>query len=146
MKNESISRFHGLLISSPDDWLDITDDLGQSFPPTLAKVDGIGALQFSVAQYRCGPLPNPMPEDLLQLTLDVGKSRTMVEPFSKITEQTPIRLGAASFQVGADFVRLWHVSGGANIVRITYTCDWGQEKTELPTCERIVRSIGFEVI
>jgi len=56
--------FADVRISLLEGWVDVTDDLPEGTPPTLAKPEGVGALQFSVAKYRAGAKPNVSEDDL----------------------------------------------------------------------------------
>jgi hypothetical protein len=56
-------------------WRDITEGDG---PLTLAKPDGVGALQFSCALYKSGPEPNASLEDLKSMVLEFGESTVSV--------------------------------------------------------------------
>ncbi|HSO31026.1 MAG TPA: hypothetical protein VLT33_00880, partial [Labilithrix sp.] len=70
MRSDSSSgsrSFAGLTMVIPDGWSDVTDDLPAGTPCTLARPDGIGALQFSRAHYRGGVVPEITVEDLESL-------------------------------------------------------------------------------
>jgi hypothetical protein len=56
--------FYGLTFDLPAGWLDITEDLGNGAPPTLAKPQGVGVIQFSIARYRSGDDPKITISDL----------------------------------------------------------------------------------
>ena len=57
-------RFADLSLKLSEGWYDITHDLPDGSPCTLAKDDGVGALQFSVARYSGGPRPSYLPANL----------------------------------------------------------------------------------
>jgi hypothetical protein len=72
--------FPGFRIEAGGDWRDITHTLHSPGKPfTLAKEDGVGALQFSPALYRRGPLPCATKEGLLSMTLEFGQCRGLGE-------------------------------------------------------------------
>jgi len=126
------------------DWADITDTVEADAPPfTLARGDGVGALQFSVALYTGGPVPEPSPEDLVDMVASYAESRGLDAPREIAVEPSPLRLAAGSFTWGEDFLRVWQVSDGRNFAFATYTCESGQEGRELGEVERIVRSLRF---
>lgn len=52
-----LCTFADVHIILPNDWVDVSDDMPEGTPPTLAKPDGVGALQFSVGSI--GPAPTP---------------------------------------------------------------------------------------
>lgn len=56
--------FADVLIELPADWVDVGEDMTEGAPPTLAKVDGVGALQFSVARFQSGANPDVHADDL----------------------------------------------------------------------------------
>ena len=57
-------EFYGLKFDLPEDWTDVTDDLPEGSPPTMARSSGVGALQFSIARYRGGEEPQVEIDDL----------------------------------------------------------------------------------
>jgi hypothetical protein len=125
-------------------WEDFTDSHEVDDPPrTLARGDGVGALQFSVALYAKGPIPDPLPVDLLKMVAAFGEARGLSAPRDVVVESTPWHLAAGSFAWDTDFLRVWHLSDGRNFAFVTYTCESGQEGAELRDCERIVRSLRF---
>ena len=52
-----IYKIDKIQITSVADWLDVTHELEESAPFTLAKPNGFGVLQFSTAFYVGGALP-----------------------------------------------------------------------------------------
>jgi hypothetical protein len=137
-------QFPTFRLHVPDDWEDITDTVDVNDPPiTLARGDGVGALQFSIALYTDGKQPDPTPEQLLGMVAEFGESRGLGAPGVLATQTVPLRLAAASFKSDGDFLRVWYVSDGLSFALVTYVCESGKESKELATCEQIVRSIAF---
>jgi hypothetical protein len=131
-------------IKCKDGWLDITDEVEAADPPwTLAKPGGVGVFQFSAAAYQSGPIPNPTPQVLLSLLRDFARSHHLGEPADIVTEDRGPILAAGSFRHSDDFVRAWYASDGRSFARVTYTCAWGAQKSELPDCEQMIRSLRF---
>jgi len=125
-------------------WCDITGDIEAANPPwTLARPDGIGAFQFSVATYNSGQIPNPTPEVLLSLLRDFGSTHDLGEPADIVLEDGELRMATASFRQGDNFLRAWYASNGRSFAKVTYTCIWGEQQMELPDCERMIRSLRF---
>ena len=125
-------------------WCDITDEVEVADAPwTLAKPDGVGAFQFSVATYKSGRIPNPTPESLLSLLRDFAISHELGEPADIVTEAGELRIAAGSFRQGDSFIRAWYISDGHSFARITYTCAFGQQQAELSDCEQMVRTLRF---
>ena len=126
-------------------WCDITDEVQATDPPwTLAKPDGVGAFQFSVATYKSGSIPNKTSTVLLAMLRDFASSHSLGEQTDIVTEDGALRVAAASFRHGDDFLRVWYGSDGRNFAKITYTCAWGEHLTELPDCEQMVRTLRFK--
>ena len=137
-------KFDRFAVQVPCGWGDITDTVEADSPPyTLAHRDGIGALQFSVALYQAGPVPEPTPEDLREMVEKFGRAHGLGEPSAVVAEPGPPTLAAGSFACRQDFLRVWQVSDGRDFAFVTYTCAAGAEAAELSVCERVVRSIVF---
>ena len=136
--------FETFEIQVPRGWADITDEVEAENPPcTVAHPDGVGALQFSVALYDSGAVPDPTPADLLGMVKEFGRKRRLGKPADVAAEPGPPRLAAGSFTWDEGFLRVWQVSDGRNFAFVTYTCAAEDAGPELATCERIVRSIVF---
>ena len=136
--------FDTFAVQVPRGWADITDPVEAANPPsTLAHREGVGALQFSVALYKSGPVPDPTPAVLCGMVEEFGRKRGLGEPAATVAEIGPPVLAAGSFAWGEDFLRVWQVSDGRNFAFVTYTCAAGHAGPEVAACERIVRSIEF---
>ena len=132
-------------IKCSDDWCDVTDEVDGERPPrTLARPQGVGALQFSVAAYLGGDLPNPPPQDLLSLLADFARSHQLGDMTDVVVEGGHRQLAAASFSFGEDYLRVWYASDGKSFAKVTHTSAWGEQHSELPDCERMVRTLQFE--
>ena len=110
---------------------------------TLAKPDGVGALQFSPALYESGPLPSPSSADLRSLALQFGESRGLGEPFDLGQFESRVSGAGASYCSEGDLVRVWYVSDGRNIMLVTYVCDWEDRDREMSECEEMLKTIRF---
>ena len=137
--------FPNFSIDLPPDWGDCTVDVEADTPPaTVARDDGIGALQFSIALYESGPRPQGDVGELQELLDGFAESRGFTSPSERVRETSPRGLVAASFQWDDDFVRVWYLSKGGNFAFVTYTCERSNlEAGELREAEKIVRSIQF---
>lgn len=134
-----------LNISPVEGWLDVTQDLADRKAPfTLAKADGIGALQFSLAEYESGKRPQVTLDDLRTLLADFALSRGLGRPFDMQTHTWPLLRAAQSFDFGTQFLRVWYCSNGSHIALITYVCGKGQESVELADCETTVGRLEFD--
>jgi hypothetical protein len=137
-------RFPVFSVVAPPGWVDITDSLEHmETPPTLARGDGIGALQFLTAIYSHGERPDPSLDQLLVMLQEFGESRGLGTPVAVVTRAERLRLAAGSFISDGDFVRAWYVSDGLSFALVTYVCEAGREAEELADCEQIVRSLAF---
>jgi hypothetical protein len=145
MKTHTV-QFNGFSVETAPEWEDITHTLeGDSKPFTLARpTNGVGALQFSPAFYRRGPLPSPSPADLLSMAEEFGRSRSLGAPYDAVTEDGALAIAGLSFHGGAEFTRVWFLSDKRNVMLATYVCDWGDQGEELTPCEAIVRSVRFD--
>src|SRR5207244_1436422 len=106
---------------------------------TLIKSSTSGALQFSIAQYKSGTLPNPTKDDLLAMARDFAKSKELGVPIDEFTEENHLIIAGLSLHKSGDFIRVWFTSDGTNIVLATYLHVIGQHFHELAECELIVR-------
>jgi hypothetical protein len=146
MKSRALA-FGGIAVDVPVGWSDITEQVeGTERPFTLAMTTGenSGALQFSPALYRSGPLPSASAATLLKMVRQFGATKNLGEVADEATHEGTVSLAAASFHLQTSFVRVWYVSDGRNIALVTYVTDWGNQKQHLADCEAIVRSIRFE--
>jgi hypothetical protein len=133
-------------VQVPNGWNDITETVESDCPPfTLARSDGVGALQFSIATYKSGPHPNPQSIDIHELLDDFGRSRDLGMPTAVLSEAGPPMVAAGNFVLGSDSVRVWYLSDGRNFAFITYTSSSIDFGLELSDCEGIVRSLEFRL-
>lgn len=136
--------FDSFTVTTPPGWEDVTDSLElDDAPITLAREEGVGAVQFSIGLYSQGPVPDASPADLWEMVKSFARARNLGTSQDMILESRPLRLAAGSFGLGDDFVRVWYVSNGRDFGMITYVCEAGREELELAECESIVRSIEF---
>jgi hypothetical protein len=135
--------FNSFTVSAPNGWVDITKYDTPDQPYSLGRRDGVGALQFSIALYRGGKVPDPTPQRLLEMLKEFAASHGLGEADEIATESDPVRLAAGSLRDGEWFVRVWYVSDGLSFGLVTYTCDWEARDKELAECEQIVRSISI---
>jgi hypothetical protein len=125
-------------VDAPHGWEEIPESVW-----TLARPDGVGALQFSVAIYTGGKPPQPSTSELLGMVKDFARARGLGVPRSIAVKSEPLLSAAGSFRYGDDFLRVWQVSDGLNFAFVTYVCESGQESKEMFDCEQIVSSLSF---
>lgn len=139
-------RFAGLKLALPTGWLDITDDLPSGSPSTLAREDGAGALQFSVARYGAGKPPNIGPDDLRGMLDDFSRSRALSAASEPRTWKSLNTYISNDYQSGVDFVRVWYVTNGKDVTLVTFVtrdADSSETQAELGEADSIVASISF---
>jgi len=140
------AKFPNFSVELPSGWGDITTDVEAADPPaTVARDDGVGALQFSIALYESGPRPRGDVEELQALLDGSAESHGWTSPTNVTRERSPRSLVAASFQWDDDIVRAWYLSEHGNFAFATYTvCGRVNfEARELCEAEKIVRSLVF---
>jgi hypothetical protein len=115
-------RFAGVNLHAPPTWQDITADLPPRSPWTLAKADGVGVVQFTVARYRSGPEPQ----------IGAPELRVMLDEFVATNDLAPAVARADGVTAaGNDFARadcwgpvervvVWYVSNGRDSAVVTY--------------------------
>ena len=138
-------RLDRLTVDVPSDWSDISQSLGTGAHPfTLARKNGRGALQFSIALYTSGPVPDPTAEDLCEMLTEFGAAHKLGPHTEVATRSLPLRVAAASFHARGDFIRVWQISDGRNFALATYLCTENDQEDELPICEEIIGTIRFD--
>jgi hypothetical protein len=141
---ENLYKIGSLRITTPNDWLDVTQKVEERNPPfTLARPDGVGAIQFSIAEYHSGRVPKITLDGLRQFLTDFAQSRELGPGYGFASQENILSLAAASFDFEDRFLRVWYCSDGQNVVLVTYNCERGQQQAELSDCESIVRSLKF---
>ena len=136
--------FDTFLVRAPRGWSDVTASLDlQDAPYTVAHQDGVGALQFSIALFTGGKVPNPTSGSLKEMLEEFGRARNYGNPTNVAVENGPLVLAAGTFHPDDKFLRVWYVTDGRNIGFITYTCLTDLVSQELRTCEIIVRGMEF---
>ncbi|WP_395613832.1 hypothetical protein [Allosphingosinicella sp.] len=138
-------RFHGVGLSLQSDWRDITDDLPEGAPPTLAKPDGVGAIQFSIARHKAGNAPNVDAMRLQALLSDFCTRRDLeCRPQSECHDN--INIVKSHTVVDGELVAVWYASNGSDIILATYISQQaGSLATinELNEAEALISSLKF---
>jgi hypothetical protein len=140
-------EFGSFRMSAADEWEDITASLDDRDAPfTVARSKrGVGAIQFSPAIYRGGPTPSLSPKELGTMLAEFGNRRHLGEPFDNVPFSGSVFGIGSSFRSGNEFVRVWYLSDGQNVMLATYVCDWSKRFDESEDREEIVRSVRFNV-
>jgi hypothetical protein len=136
--------FPRFTIARPPGWSDITNSLHGERPFTVAnEAHGVGAMQFSPALYKAGAVPRVCLSDLVVMLDDFARQHEFPKGFDNSTRDAPLLMAAESFDSGDDFIRVWYVSDGLNVMLVTYVCDWANRYVEAEAVEDIVQSIQF---
>jgi hypothetical protein len=129
----------------PAEWLDITDTLDEADPPfTLAKETGVGALQFSSAEYLSGERPAATAAELAVMVREFGEARAFGKMFDGRTSDARPAVASGSFRVDGNLIRVWYVSERGSFLLVTYVCDWQDRNDEADDAEAIVGRIRLE--
>lgn len=144
MSKASMYTIGKLRIITPVDWLDVTGEIECENPPlTLARINGFGVLQFTIADYKSGNIPNITLGDLSNLMADFVQSRELGQGHDLVSQEKRLIILAESFDLGDRFLRVWYCSSGQNIALVTYNCETGSQQTELSDCESIISHLEF---
>lgn len=137
--------FHGLRFDLPQGWTDITDDLPEGAPPSLARPDGAGALQFTFARYRSGENPSVTATDLRNFLGDFFSKNKM--SCDRIVEHSGSLISVQGvFDSDEDFVLARYFSNGKDVALATYICNDAsspQALEDLRGVEVIMNSLEF---
>jgi hypothetical protein len=135
-------RLLNFTVDLPPGWAEITRELPGAPAPTIAKADGVGALQFSQAEFEGGVVESFDTAELLDIVRGIAHRADEAIAFDESSDITgPLRLGAVSLALDGNFVRVWGVSDGRGVVLATYTCGWADREREVEECTRVVESI-----
>jgi hypothetical protein len=133
-----------IALLAPEDWKQVTQLDKVTNPPfTLAKSSGVGALQFSFAQYKAGIPPNITVDNLEGFLGELVRNHGLNKGFDRVVVDSSSLLLAESFIMEQDFIRVWYCSDRAHIVLATYVCSKDRLGPELTECEGIVNTITF---
>jgi hypothetical protein len=136
--------FAGVAITLPEGWYDVTDS--SDGPSTLARTEGVGALQFSVAKYKSGVGPAVDVAGLRRLLFDFGESRRLGTPTNVIEGAGRSLFVVGDFNSASELVRVWYVSNGHDVALVTYVAEQPSDKRvfdETRSAQEIVESLEF---
>ena len=138
-------EFYGIALRLPSDWRDITDDLPDGSPPTLAKPNGLGAIQFSIARHQGGEAAH-IDRAALQGLLEDFCARHGFDCLPQSDDHDNIQVVKSRAIVDAELVAIWFASNGADVVLATYVSQQpGSRDTtdELNEAEAVIGSLRF---
>jgi hypothetical protein len=137
--------YNGLRFDLPAGWFDITDDLPDGSPPSLARDTGVGALQFSIAKYRSGKEPEVTIDDLRALLSEFCQKHEI--SFNPITERND-KIGAVSNRhiTGDELIYALYLSNSRDVLLATYVSTEPENpevEEDLRGVNRIIKSMEF---
>lgn len=138
--------FNGLTMVMPEGWVDVTDDLPDDSPSTLAKPEGVGALQFTLARYQAGASPDIGGDALQKLLTQFADSRSLGTPLHIHEGRGVHPYVAGDFDLQGELVRVWYLSNSKDVVLITYVTQQPESKqadAELLDATAIIESLEF---
>ncbi|MGX5652723.1 hypothetical protein ACWKW4_20905 [Hydrogenophaga borbori] len=137
--------FAGVHIALLEGWIDVTDDLPEGSPPTLAKPEGVGALQFTVATCASGMEPQVTLADLDALLDSFARSRSLGAASDVERGAARSNFVGATDQFGGDLLRAWYASNGSDVALVTYLADAASDRVlaELAEASSIAKSLDF---
>src|SRR3569832_1102043 len=112
-------NFNSLRFDLPNGWMDISDDLPAGSPPTLARADGVGAIQFSLARYEKGAHPC-FTIELMQEHVRAFFSARDVTPDEVVTYSGRLMSAGATAILNNALVAARYCSNGRDILLATY--------------------------
>ncbi|MBL9028182.1 MAG: hypothetical protein JNL21_38675 [Myxococcales bacterium] len=128
----------------PSDWVDITHDLPEDTPFTLAKPDGVGALQFSVATYDSGERPSIGADDLREMLMEFAESEGLPAPASIEQAGNQVMYCGGDLSDEERVAWAWYVTNGVDVLFVTYNAQQqhaAQAASEVSDAKAIVASI-----
>ena len=138
------TEFGGVRLVIAPGWYAITDDLDIGSPPTLARNDGVGVLQFSAAAYKQGSVPNIGARELSEMLLEFARTQGFDAPKHVRTESYGNLIVSADFASEGEAIRAWYVTDSRNVAFVTYVSHApasDQTREELRAADDMVRSI-----
>lgn len=141
-----IVQFYGITFDAPDGWQDITESLPEGSPPTISKASGASVVQFSIAKYSGGKLPNISLDDLKSFTIEFCQKEDIEVKNIFTGKKFGMMHAGVSSKTADELLDAWYLSNGKDIVFVTYvgiSDDATILAHELTEARGIVSSISF---
>jgi len=138
-------EFKGLNFNLLQGWTDITEDLPSGAPPSLARAEGVGTVQFSIAKYRSGEDPNVSIANL-QVFLADFCDRNGIRWDKMIHRDGKIMSVSVTSTLDDEFIEVAYFSNGKDIVLLTYICsdvDSSEFENDMIGVNEIINSMEF---
>jgi hypothetical protein len=136
--------FGNASMTLPPEWVDITNDLPEGTPFTLAKPDGVGALQFSVATYDSGEIPRVEANDLREMLTEFAESEGLPAPVDIEQAGSKVMYCGADLSDDERLAWAWYVTNGVDVLFVTYNAQRthvAEAASEVRDAKAIVASI-----
>jgi hypothetical protein len=140
-----LMTFAGVRFDLSQEWCDITEDLDPGAPPTLARDDGVGVIQFSVAKYKSGTKPSVSQTDLKEMLSEFLKSKRLIGIEPSVLEGSRCCAVGGISATPEEVIGAWYVSNGTDVALVSYTCTANDPiyKEELAEAGNAVRTLEF---
>ena len=137
--------FAGARFDISEEWCDITEDLDPGVPPTLARPDGVGVIQFSVAKYKGGAKPSVTRADLTEMLSAFLKTKRLTGIEPAVLEGSRCTAVGGVSKTPDEIIGAWYLSNGNDVALVTYTCtaDDPACEAELAEAGKVVRTLEF---
>jgi len=140
--------FHGLNLHLPSGWCDITDIEAAEAIPTLAREDGVGALQFSMLWQLSGAVSVITAADIRGIHDEFIKNKGL-ERLKAIDLRRAVGgvICSGDYKREDDFIRVYHHTDGTHVLISTYLYrEILRNEQEVIEADHIVNSIDWPTI
>ncbi|TGQ73028.1 hypothetical protein EN829_011320 [Mesorhizobium sp. M00.F.Ca.ET.186.01.1.1] len=141
-----IVEFYGITFDAPNGWQDITASLPDGSPPTMSKASGASAVQFSIAKYRSGEMPNINLGDVKSFTIEFCQRNSIDIKNIFSGSKSGMTYAGVLSEAADKLLSAWYLSNGRDIVFVTYvgiSDDVNILADELSEAREIVLSMSF---
>lgn len=147
MTLDKAMAYEGLAFQCPQHWDDITDEVdGDDVPITIADFEsGVGALQFTIALYKEGELPQLDESLIREMLLDYAGELGLGTAVDVSPHTGKLEGIKATYQINDDFLVLWFLTNGTSLIMATYNCEWTNRNVEYSVVEEIMSTVEIAV-
>jgi hypothetical protein len=146
--------FGSYTVSLPAGWSDSIEEEGtysnpHHLPPIVFSArGGAGSMHVQILVIRSeDEEPNSQEADRADVQArarDWGLPRGVRRPeMCEMLEREDASVGTATFKLRRDFVQVWFLSNGSDLVHASYRCPWDRREEEQEAREALVASIRF---
>jgi hypothetical protein len=140
--------FEGFSIVLPPGWQEQLGDATYSDPDEVPAASfgapGGGTLQVSPVLLEEDEDTTSGIDDPRALAIEWGRHRGLATPLGAASGAVAGgTIGTATYRLGSDFVQIWFLSNGHDLVQVTYVTSWASQEVERATREAAVASLRF---